>query len=108
MQGSRCNREQGDSNTTPGREKYWKRNLSKEAREWFEEDNRYFLHQNLSTPVLNVLAGARGVCIEDLDGRRYIDMHGNGVHNAGFNNPDIIAAVRKQLDSEMTFCPRRS
>jgi len=107
MQESRFNREQGDSNTTPGREKYWERNLSVEARKWFEEDNRYFLHQNLSTPVLNVLARAHGACIEDLDGKSYIDMHGNGVHNAGFNNPDIIAAVRKQLDSEMTFCPRR-
>ncbi len=107
MKESRFNREQGDSNTTPGREKYWEGNLSVEARKWFEEDNRYFLHQNLSTPVLNVLARAHGACIEDLDGKSYIDMHGNGVHNAGFNNPDIIAAVRKQLDSEMTFCPRR-
>ncbi|HOO91208.1 MAG TPA: aspartate aminotransferase family protein [Syntrophales bacterium] len=107
MQESRFTREQGDSNTTPAREKYWEKNLSAQARKWFEEDNRYFLHQNLSTPVLNVLAGARGAYIKDMDGKRYIDMHGNGVHNAGFNNPDIVAAVRKQLDSELTFCPRR-
>ena len=107
MQKSRINREQGDINTTPGREKYWERNLSAQARKWFEEDNRYFLHQNLSTPVLNVLARAHGVYIEDLEGKRYIDMHGNGVHNAGFNNPEVITAVRKQLDAEMTFCPRR-
>ena len=103
----RIEREQGDVNTTANRQKYWERNLSAEARKWFEEDSKYFLHQSLSTPVLNVLAAARGIYIEDLAGKQYIDMHGNGVHNAGFNNPDVIAAVKKQLDAQMTFCPRR-
>ena len=56
----RMQREQGDVNTTANRRKYWERNLSPEARRWFEEDARYFLHQSLSTPVLNVLSGARG------------------------------------------------
>ncbi len=100
-------REQGDINTTPNRKKYWNQNLSTQAREVFEEDSRYFLHQSLSTPVLNVLSSAHGIYIEDMDGKQYIDMHGNGVHNAGFNNPEIIAAVRRQLDTGMTFCPRR-
>jgi len=57
--------------------------------------------------VLNVLSRAQGACIEDLDGEKYIDMHGNGVHNAGFNNPAVIEAVKKQLQEDMTFCPRR-
>jgi 4-aminobutyrate aminotransferase len=100
-------REQGDVNTTENRKKYWERNLSGEARFWFEEDNRYFLHQSLSTPVLNVLGKAEGVYVEDLAGKKYIDMHGNGVHNAGFNNPEVLRAVRDQLDAKMTFCPRR-
>lgn len=103
----RIEREQGDVNTTPGRKKYWQRNLSGRALEIFKEDRTYFLHQSLSTPVLNVLGRARGIYIEDLNGKKYIDMHGNGVHNAGFNNPAVIAAVKKQLDEEMTFCPRR-
>ena len=34
-------------------------------------------------------------------------MHGNGVHNVGFNHPTVIAAARRQLDEELTFCPRR-
>ena len=34
-------------------------------------------------------------------------MHGNLVHNAAFNNPAVIAAVKKQLDNGMTFCPLR-
>ncbi len=103
----RIEREQGDVNTTPNRRKYWQRNISGEARRWLEEDNKYFLHQSLSTPVLNVLSRAQGASIEDLAGRTYIDMHGNGVHNAGFNNPAVVAAVQKQLADGMTFCPRR-
>lgn len=99
--------EQGDINTTPNREKYWNRNLSRTARAVFEDDRNYFLRQELSTPVLNVIAGADGAYIEDLEGRRYLDMHGNGVHNAGFNNPRIVDAVKKQLDEKLTFCPRR-
>jgi 4-aminobutyrate aminotransferase len=34
-------------------------------------------------------------------------MHGNGVHNAGFSNPKVIRAVKKQLDEGLSFCPRR-
>jgi 4-aminobutyrate aminotransferase len=103
----RMQREQGDVNTTPNRKRYWERNLSPAARKWFEADGRFFLHQSLSTPVLNVISGAAGACIRDLEGRSYIDMHGNGVHNAGFNHPAVVAAVRRQLDEGLTFCPRR-
>jgi len=103
----RIEREQGDVNTTANRKKYWERNLSPEALKWFEEDSRYFLHQSLSTPVLNVLSGAEGIFIRDLEGKPCIDMHGNGVHNAGFNNPAVVAAVRRQLEEGLTFCPRR-
>jgi 4-aminobutyrate aminotransferase len=103
----RIEREQGDVNTTENRRKYWERNLSDKSKKWFDEDTRYFLHQSLSTPVLNVISKARGIYIEDLEGKKYIDMHGNGVHNAGFNNPEIKEAVKKQLEADMTFCPRR-
>ena len=99
--------EQGDINTTEARQRYWERNLSGEARAWFDEDARCFLHQSLSTPVINVIARAEGAWIEDLGGKRYLDMHGNGVHNAGFNHPAVLKAVRKQLDDSLTFCPRR-
>jgi 4-aminobutyrate aminotransferase-like enzyme len=99
--------EQGDVNTTLNRQKYWEQNLSKTAESICDRDNKYFLHQNLSTPVMNVLSKAHGIYIEDMDGKKYMDMHGNGVHNAGFNNPDIIRALKDQLDTQMTFCPRR-
>ena len=100
-------REQGDVNTTANRQRYWERNLRGQSEAWLREDARYFLHQSLSTPVLNVLGKSEGAEIEDLDGRRYIDMHGNGVHNAGFQNPEVVAALRAQLDSGLGFCPRR-
>ncbi len=103
----RIEREQGDVNTTENRRKYWDRNLTGESKNWFDADKTYFLHQSLSTPVLNVIIRAEGAYIEDLDGKKYIDMHGNGVHNAGFNNPYVIDAVKKQLDDNLTFCPRR-
>jgi 4-aminobutyrate aminotransferase len=101
----RIEREQGDVNTTVNRREYWKRNLKGESKRWFDEDKKYFLHQSLSTPVLNVLSRAQGVYIEDLTGKKYIDMHGNGVHNAGFNNPAVVEAVKKQLEEHMTFAP---
>ena len=99
--------EQGDVNLTPARQQYWEGNLSDQAREWFARDKQYFLHQALSTPVMNVLSRASGAWIQDLDGKWYLDMHGNGVHNAGFNHPLVLDAVRRQLDEGLTFCPRR-
>jgi 4-aminobutyrate aminotransferase len=103
----RFEREQGDINTTPNRRKYWQRNLSEAAKAWFDQDAKYFLHQSLSTPVLNVLSRAEGIYIHDWDGKQYIDMHGNGVHNAGFNNPAAVEAIKRQLDEGMSFCTRR-
>jgi len=35
-----------------------------------------------------------------------MDFHGNNVHQVGFANPDVIAAVKNQLD-ELSFCTRR-
>ncbi|AZN41487.1 (R)-1-hydroxy-2-aminoethylphosphonate ammonia-lyase [Paenibacillus albus] len=100
-------REQGDINLTDSRSSYWARNLSEQARVIFEEDSKYFLHQSLSTPVLNVLSKAEGIHIYDMEGRPYIDMHGNGVHNAGFNNDEVIEAVISALREKNTFTPRR-
>ncbi|MCP4694721.1 MAG: aspartate aminotransferase family protein, partial [Desulfobacterales bacterium] len=47
-----------------------------------------------------------GVYIEDLQGRRYLDFHGNNVHQVGFGNPDVVAAVKEQMD-QLSFCTRR-
>ena len=71
-----------------------------------DEDAGYFLKQSLSTPCLNGIKSARGIYIEDIQGRTYMDFHGNNVHQVGFGNPDVVEAVKKQLD-ELSFCTRR-
>lgn len=102
----RISREQGDINQSEWRETYTN-GLSSKTRYWLDEDARYFLHQALSTPVMNVLRKTEGAWIEDLDGKRYLDLHGNGVHNAGFSNQAVIAAVMQQLNDSLAFTPRR-
>jgi len=97
---------EGDLNASPHRAEWTRRNIGQETRRWLEEDARYFLHQALSTPCLNALARADGIYLEDLEGRRYMDFHGNSVHQVGFGNPAVIAAVKAQLD-ELSFCTRR-
>jgi len=97
---------EGDINLSPRRVEWQAANLDAETRALLEEDARYFLHQSLSTPCLNVLRACEGTYIEDLQGRHYMDFHGNNVHQVGFANPDVIAAIKAQLD-ELSFCTRR-
>ncbi|HEX7491185.1 MAG TPA: aspartate aminotransferase family protein [Candidatus Limnocylindrales bacterium] len=97
---------EGDSNATPRRAAWQARHLDEAARELLAEDARYFLHQSLSTPCLNVLAAAEGAWITDTSGRRYLDFHGNAVHQVGFGNERVVAAVIEQLQ-RLPFSPRR-
>jgi len=97
---------EGDVNTTARRASWVRERVGAEARWWLEEDAKYFLHQSLSTPCVNVLSRCEGIYIEDLEGRRYMDFHGNSVHQVGFGNPRVIEAIKNQLDS-LPFCPRR-
>ncbi len=99
-------RSEGDINISPRRAKWQAANLDAETRSLLEEDAQYFLHQSLSTPCLNVLRSCEGIYIEDLQGRRYMDFHGNNVHQVGFSNPQVIAAIKSQLE-ELSFCTRR-
>src|ERR1700730_1186265 len=88
---------EGDVNLSPRRLAWAKRNINRETQELLDADARYFLHQSLSTPCLNVLSGCDGAGITDLQGRRALDFHGNCVHQAGFGNPRVIAAIVKQM-----------
>ncbi len=99
-------RSEGDLNLGPLRASWIQEHTDAETRELLEEDARYFLHQSLSSPCLDVLARAEGITIEDVQGRRFMDFHGNNVHQVGFGNPRVVAAVKKQLD-ELPFCTRR-
>jgi len=42
----------------------------------------------------------------DSAGRRYLDFHGNAVHQVGYGNPRVVSAVVEQLH-KLPFSPRR-
>lgn len=99
-------RSEGDVNLSPRRRAWSAEHIGPRTQSLLEADARHFLHQSLSTPCLNVLAKAEGAWIEDVEGRRYLDFHGNNVHQVGFAHPRVIAAIKRQLD-ELSFCTRR-
>jgi len=92
-------------NVSARRKEWAARNIDAETQKWLDEDARYFLHQSLSTPCLNVLTACDGVYLEDLQGRRYLDFHGNSVHQVGFRNRRVIEAIKDQMET-LPFCTR--
>lgn len=99
-------RSEGDVNLSPRRRAWSQEHIGADTRALLESDSRHFLHQSLSSPCLNALAGASGAWIEDVEGRRYLDFHGNNVHQVGFGHPRVVEAIKRQLD-ELSFCTRR-
>ncbi len=97
---------EGDLNLTKNRTQWTKDYIDEETQSLLDEDAKYFLHQSLSTPCLNVLNGCDGIYIEDAQGRKYMDFHGNNVHQVGYGNPQVVEAIQKQIN-ELAFCPRR-
>lgn len=100
------NRSEGDINLSPRRAEWQRHHLNEETRALLKEDDRYFLRQSLSTPCLNAICACDGAYIEDLEGRRYLDFHGNNVHQVGFGHPAVLSAIKEQLD-RLPFCTRR-
>ena len=101
-----ADRMEGESNLSPRRRAWLENDLDDATRALIEEDARYFLHQSLSSPCLDVVARAEGIWIEDTGGRRYMDFHGNSAHHIGYGHPRLIAALKQQLDT-LSFAPRR-
>jgi 4-aminobutyrate aminotransferase len=99
-------RSEGDVNISPRRKEWEEKAIDAGTRKWLAEDETYFLRQSLSTPCLNVLASCDGANIRDLQGRVYLDFHGNSVHQVGFRNRRVIEAIKAQLDT-LPFCTRR-
>jgi 4-aminobutyrate aminotransferase len=97
---------ESDVNSTPLRAAWQNEHLSAASRALLARDNRAFLHQSVSTPCLAPIVKAEGLYIEDMDGRRYMDFHGNNVHHVGHAHPRVVAAIKAQLD-DLCFAPRR-
>jgi 4-aminobutyrate aminotransferase len=96
---------EGDTNLSPLRVS-WRASLSEEARRLLDEDERYFIRQSLSTPCLDIIERSENATITDLDGRDFLDFHGNSLHQVGYGHPNVVAAIKAELD-RLPFCPRR-
>ena len=97
---------EGEINTSARRKAWAEANHDDATRALLEKDARYFLHQSVSTPCLTAIAKAEGPYIEDVQGRRYLDFHGNNVHHIGYGHPRLKQAIAKQMD-DLPFAPRR-
>jgi (R)-1-hydroxy-2-aminoethylphosphonate ammonia-lyase len=97
---------EGDVNLSGKRALWQHENVGAGARALLDDDARYFLHQSLSTPCLSAIKSAAGIWLEDVDGRRVMDFHGNSVHQLGHGHPRVVEAVKRALD-ELPFSPRR-
>ena len=99
-------RSEGELNISPRRQAWQQEQLDGDTKYWLEEDGKYFLHQSLSTPCLDVLTRCKGAWLEDLQGKRFLDFHGNSVHQVGFGHPRVVQAIREQMET-LPFCTRR-
>ncbi len=97
---------ESDSNLTPERQRWQARALDDATRAALDADARAFLHQSVSTPCLDIAAKAEGIWLEDGQGRRLMDFHGNNVHHIGYGHPRLKAAITAQMDA-LPFAPRR-
>ncbi len=97
---------EGDINLTPARKEWLQNEVSTETKELLEKDAKYFMHQSMSTPCLDVLKNCEGSYIESVSGKKYLDFHGNNVHQIGFSHPKMVAHLTEQLQG-LTFSTRR-
>lgn len=96
---------EGDINLGEERVK-WHEKLDESTKEILREDEKYFIHQTLSTPCLNVVKRAEGSYIYDQQDKAYLDFHGNSAHHVGYGNPTVKQAILDQME-KLPFSPRR-
>lgn len=97
---------ESESNQTSRRAQWITDTHDAQARQHLNEDAKYFLHQSISTPCLSTIVRAEGAYIEDTQGNRYLDFHGNNVHHIGYGHPRLKKAITQQMD-DLPFAPRR-
>ncbi|WMP08348.1 aspartate aminotransferase family protein [Vibrio parahaemolyticus] len=99
-------RSEGDVNTTPARQA-WNASMDDEhTQNLLQRDSDVFLHQAMSTPCLDTLEAAEGIYIQDATGKKYMDFHGNNVHQLGYGHPHVVKRVQEQI-AKLPFSPRR-
>lgn len=105
MQSMKSLLREGDANFTHNR-KLWNDNLDENTVDIIGQDERVFLRQSMSTPCMNAVLDVEVCYIIDTRGKRYLDFHGNSVHQVGHKNKYVIEKIKNQLD-ELPFIPRR-
>jgi 4-aminobutyrate aminotransferase len=53
-----------------------------------------------------VIESCEGIYLTDINGKRYMDFHGNSVHQVGYRNSYVTDRLKSQLDI-LPFSPRR-
>lgn len=96
---------EGDVNLSDSR-KRWYKTLDETTLEYIDRDADVYLHQALSSPCLDVLESCEGIYLTDINGKRYMDFHGNNVHQIGYRNRYVLDKVKEQMES-LPFSPRR-
>ncbi|CAH1607275.1 4-aminobutyrate aminotransferase [Vibrio jasicida] len=99
-------RSEGDVNTTPARQAWNAAMDDERTQALLKRDSEVFLHQAMSTPCLDTLEAAEGIYIQDATGKKYMDFHGNNVHQLGYGHPHVINRVQEQI-AKLPFSPRR-
>ncbi|WP_162064031.1 aspartate aminotransferase family protein [Vibrio taketomensis] len=99
-------RSEGDINTTPARQAWKEAIEDATTQNLLQRDSQVFLHQAMSTPCLDSLESADGIYLQDSAGKRYMDFHGNNVHQLGYGHPHVIQRVQQQM-AKLPFSPRR-
>jgi 4-aminobutyrate aminotransferase len=97
---------EGDINLSDERRRWNYQLTDTYTRELLSDDSRYFLHQSMSTPCLDIVESNTGAGITTLSGRHLLDFHGNNVHQVGHSNRYVIQMLIRQLN-QLSFSPRR-
>mgnify|MGYP003391085042 FL=1 len=96
---------EGDINNSPLRMN-WLNQLNPTSIEKIKADERIFIKQSMSTPCLTGIIDADGCYLTDVNGKKYLDFHGNSSHQVGYKNPFVMEALKNQMD-QLPFIPRR-
>lgn len=99
-------RTEGDLNLSIHRTGWQQQQLDEHTRTLLADDEKYFLHQSLSTPCLTALDRSEGSYLFDTTGKSYLDFHGNSSHQIGYGHPHVVDAVTTELQ-RLPFSPRR-
>ena len=88
---------EGDVNVSEERRKWNQEITDPQTLQILEDDSRYFLHQAMSSPCLDVLERCDGSGMTTLSGKHLLDFHGNNVHQLGYGNDYVINQLTEQL-----------